>query len=195
MANSWRTIFPQYQEEVLKVSTKRTVVNATMKNNRSVIFANQGAETMTPRKRLNINATSQENPLSNSMYLPKEEKPKKCEKKNKLSAENPLNYKLKITQSERKINSKVTASKVVCLPGSIKVPSPPRVVKFYNSETYLDFLPGALYTKPYPDETSRKKLLGDPKQSTDFSTAKTSCKRLKQNKMRNNFSINNQYED
>lgn len=195
MANSWRTIFPQYQEEVSKISTKRPVANLAFRSQISEIFAGKGAETMTPRKKMNLNVTSQENPLSNSMYLPKEAKPKKSVGWSKLSADNPLNYKLKITQSERKINSKVTASKVVCLPGSIKVLSPPRVVKMYNSETHFDFLPGAMYTKPYPDETSRRKLLGDPKQSMDFSTAKTTCKRLKQNKLRNNFSINNQYED
>ena len=197
MANSWRTMFPEYQEAQTATPRKRAIETLNAKSEVGSLLTSKilPAETTTPKRCINNNRLSKDNPLSNSMFLPSEPKTKKIlHLKNKVSTDNPLNYKIKPAQTERKINTALTASKVGGLPGSIHLASPPRKVKTFLSETYLDFLPGSFCVKEYPDETTRKKIIQDPGKKIDLAQTRTNCKKLKTNKLHNGFSISSQYE-
>ena len=197
MANTWRTMHPEYQESDSTTPRKRVVETKNSKSEVGFLMTSQitPVKTVTPKRYSNTNCLSKDNPLSTSMFLPSEPKIKKgLFLKNKVSIENPLNYKIKPAQVERKINTAVTASRVNCLSGSIPVTSPPRKVKMFLSETHLDFLPGSFCVKEYPDETSRKKIIQDPGKKIDLAQARINCKKLKKNKLRNDFNISSQHE-
>jgi hypothetical protein len=193
MDNSWRTIFPEYQEEP-KTPTRRKEFNHKLHASQIgdiMASKDQRVEAVTPRK-INKNELSKDNPLSNSMHVPASRLVKKNTNKNADSLDNPLNYKVKLNQSMKTINTKITASNITGLPASVPVKSPPRFVKTVNSETFLDFLPGSQYPKTPANETSRRKLIIP--NLTNETPNKSSCKKLKDNKLHNIFSISSQFE-
>ena len=188
-------MFPEYQEEVNKTPRKRAFENSSLKSQLSDLMTPKESinQSFTPRKH-NTNALSIDNPLNKSAVFPTETRIKKDSLKNKVSTENPLNYKVQPAKSQKVINTKVTASRIGYLPGSIAIPSPPRIVKIRNSESQLDFLPGSFYSKAPPEEISRKKNIIDPNLPNLTAKDTASCKKLKKNKLMNGFNISYQFE-
>ena len=149
----------------------------------------------TPRKNLTSrNQLSKDHPFSASMYIPTE-KPKKPSQLNKDSLDNPLNYKAKpVIKPTRSINTKMTESKITCLPASKVEKSPPRVLNTRNSETHFDFLPGSRYAKALPVRKTLTRILNKQTRCTNLDVVKSSCKLLKVDKLANSFNIGTQFE-
>ncbi|OMJ79362.1 hypothetical protein SteCoe_20656 [Stentor coeruleus] len=197
-SETWRTLHPQKQEELISTPNKRAFDNKWHQSQIGDMFGGEKTQvetqSRTPIKTPKTNLISKENPLSNSMYLPKPEKLKKPNKNNFVSTENPLNYSFQPAKSERIIKTHVTKSKISCLPGSVDEPLPPRHIKTVNSQSYLDFLPGSYYPKKLPEKKPMAMPRNITNKCTEFDDPKVSMKKLRANKLHNHFSISEQYD-
>lgn len=197
-SETWRTLYPQKQEELASTPNKRPFDNKWHKSQIGDMLGDGKAPvespSKTPIKTTKTNLISKENPLSSSMYLPKPEKLKKPNKTNLISTENPLNYSFQPAKSERVIKTFVTKSKVAYLPGSIDEPIPPRHVKTVNSQSYFDFLPGSYFPKKLPEKKPMALPRNITNKCTEFDEPKVSMKKLRADKLHNHFSISEQYD-
>lgn len=197
--NSWRTILPQYQDLSPLTPTRkknyaqhRSQISELLNSTPTKSSQTPTKSNITPRKVTQRNLPSQENPLVNMSKTPPAQVNAKTPMKNKISKENPLNYKFIPSQSARIIKTKVTESKIACLANSVKEKSPPKVVKIKNSETFLDFLPGAMYKKTHAENRPMVKVF-EIKNKCSVEEGRGTNKKIKTNKLFNRFSINDQY--
>lgn len=190
--NSWRTILPQFQELRPVTPTRKISYLQHRSQVSELLNQNSVVKEVTPRKVQQRNVSSQDNPLVATSISPMAKVGLRTPIKNRISKENPLNYKFQPSLSARLVKTKVTESRVSCLTMSVKEASPPRVVKIKNSETYLDFLPGSMYKK-VQDKTKTIVKVFKEKNMCSVGDIKGTNKRIKTNKLYNKFSINDQY--
>lgn len=188
--NSWRTILPQYQDPLTPTRKKNYAQHRSEISD--LLNSTPTKSNITPRKVTQRNLPSQDNPLANTSRTPPAQTSMKTPMKNRVSKENPLNYRFVPSQSARVIKTKVTESKIACLANSVREKSPPKTVKIKNSETFLDFLPGAMYKKTHAVSRPMVKVF-EVKNKCSVEEGKGTNKRIKTNKLFNRFSINDQY--
>lgn len=193
---TWRTLFPEMQEQILSTPRKKKMNYSHLESHLDELLTSTPSSIQfTPSKNLTTrNQLSKEHPFSASMFIPKE-KLKKPSQVNKASEDNPLNYKAKPPlSSTKKLNTKITESKIAYLPASRLDKTPPRVIKTTNSETHFDFLPGSRYAKAIPVRKPLTRILNKQSRCTFQDQVKSSCKKLKVDKLANSFCIATQFE-
>jgi hypothetical protein len=195
-SGTWRTLFPEMQDPIISTPRKKQLNNTHLESHLDELFT---LKTLPldpkPYKKIIKNQLSRENPLSQSMYI---EPPKVLKKSftNNLSRDNPLN--LKTARSGqikplKPVRTKITESKIACLPASKVPPSPPRVIKTKNSETYFDFLPGSQFAKALPVRKALTKILNKQVKPSIPENPRPNCKRLQTDKLSNSFYISEQF--
>lgn len=195
-SETWRTVFPEMQDDILSTPRKRPMNISHLESQLTELLTSTPTFIQhTPsKKQTSRNQLSKEHPFSASMYTPTE-KPKKPSQVNKVSLDNPLNYKAKPPlKSAKAINTKMTESKIAYLPGSKVQKSPPRIIKTTNSETYFDFLPGSRYAKALPVRKPLTRILNKQTRCTNLDQVKSSCKKQNTDKLANSFNIGTQFE-
>ena len=190
--NTWRTILPEFQEPKKDLTPTRRVEH--LKSSVADIFRSQPVikTSRTPTRPSGRNETSNDNILSCSSFTPSFKPILKVPMKNRVSNENPLNYKFATAKTQRPVNVKITESRVECLKSTRVAEDMTRKVNIKNSETFLDFLPGSLYAKTPPPEKPMMKVL-NKKNLCSVEESKNSYKKLKTNKLHNKFSIYDQF--